>query len=508
MSAFRLPGDEWGAVAIEVEDKFDVPVDYEVPDLSGIRGCARVVGPKSYQLVAIYFDTPDLRLAARGITLRRRRGGADPGWHLKLPKAKGARQEITHPLTRSVKVVPPELAQLVLAYTRGADLVPIAELDTRRSVTVLLGPDGDRLAEIADDRVKGTVYGDTPHIERWREVEAELIDGDADLLRRIGKRLRKAGAVPAGAANKLSRLLNGARPLPAPPAAPTSPGTAGEVVMAYLATQVSALLAQDPRVRRAEDDAVHQMRVACRRLRSALKAFKSIVTGTEGLQEELRWVGTELGEVRDLEVIRARFAALLDGLPDDLVVGPVRERLGSDLLAREQEAYERVRETLSTERYFALLDALDALIAEPSLTKRAHRPADAPLAAVAKRQWARVRRAYDRAQALEDAEEREIAMHDVRKAAKRARYTAEALGMTELARLAESVQETLGTYQDGVVAQALLIKEAERVRQAGEDTLTYGILIGLERATATRAHTRFPRVWSQTTTAVAKLLDD
>ncbi|MFD0657918.1 CYTH domain-containing protein [Thermocatellispora tengchongensis] len=84
-------------MAIEIEDKFDVPVEYEIPELTGIRGCAQVVGPKTHQLVAIYFDTPDLRLAARGITLRRRRGGADPGWHLKLPKAKGVRQEITHP---------------------------------------------------------------------------------------------------------------------------------------------------------------------------------------------------------------------------------------------------------------------------------------------------------------------------------------------------------------------------------------------------------------------------
>ncbi|WP_285775130.1 CYTH and CHAD domain-containing protein [Microtetraspora sp. NBRC 13810] len=494
-------------MAIEIEDKFDVPVDYEIPDLTGVRGAAEVVGPRSHQLVAIYFDTADLRLAARGITLRRRRGGADAGWHLKLPKAKGVRQEITHPLTKSAKIVPPDLAQLVLAFTRGAALAPIAELDTRRSVTLLRGPDGRTLLEVADDRVKGTVFGAEPHVERWREVEAELIAADDDaLLRKVGKRLRKAGAVPADSASKLSRLLNGAAPAPVPAPAPTSPGSAGEVVVGYLRTQVNALLAQDPRVRRAEEDAVHQMRVASRRLRSALKAFKSVVPDTRPLQDELKWLGNELGEVRDLEVIRARFGKLLGGLPDELVVGPVAHRLGSDLEAKESQAYDRVRVSLGGERYFGLLNSLEALVAAPPLTERAGRPAAKTLTAVAAKQWHRVTGAYDTAQAIEDQDERDIAMHEVRKAAKRARYTAEALGMTELARRAEDVQETLGVHQDGVIAQELLEREAETARRAGEDAFTYGVLVGLERAAADRAYARFPKVWKKTTAAVHGIL--
>ncbi|TDB96504.1 CYTH domain-containing protein, partial [Nonomuraea longispora] len=197
-------------MGIEIEDKFDVPAEYEIPDLSGL---AEVVGPKTYQLVALYYDTPDLRLASRGVTLRRRRGGADPGWHLKLPKAKGVRQEITQPLTRSTKIVPAELAELVRAFTRGAELQPVARLDTRRSVTVLF--DGDvRLVEIADDHVKGTVLGEEPMVVRWREVEAELLeDGKKALLAKVGKRLRKAGATPSASSSKLAKLLEPA-PLP------------------------------------------------------------------------------------------------------------------------------------------------------------------------------------------------------------------------------------------------------------------------------------------------------
>ncbi|MGW2160578.1 CYTH and CHAD domain-containing protein [Nonomuraea sp. NPDC001699] len=491
-------------MGIEIEDKFDVPSDYTIPDLSGL---AQVTGPRSHQLVALYYDTPDLRLAARGVTLRRRRGGDDAGWHLKLPKAKGVRQEITCPLTRSTKIVPPELAELVRAYARGAELQVVAELDTRRSVT-LLHDGGTGLVEIADDRVKGTVHRDGK-VLRWREVEAELMAEDRrDLLAKVGKRLRKAGASPAGSASKLARLLD-----PTPPArVATEPGTAADTVIDYLSSQVAALLGQDPRVRRAEEDAVHQMRVASRRLRSALKAFKSVVTGTKTIQDELRWLGTVLGEARDLEVTRARFAGELAGLAPELVTGPIRTRLGSDLREREQEAYERIKDALSGDRYYTLLDALDALIATPDLGKAAAKPAKEKLTALASAGWGRVTRAYEAAQAVEDAERREIALHDVRKAAKRARYTAEALeptlgkDMARLAELAENVQEILGAHRDGVVAQQTLAEEAEVARQAGEDTFTYGLLIGIERNTAERAQADFPRVWAETVKAVKKVL--
>jgi hypothetical protein len=78
--------------------------------------------------------------------------------------------------------------------------------------------------------------------------------------------------------------------------------------------------------------------------------------------------------------------------------------------------------------------------------------------------------------------------------------------MAKLAKLAEDIQEVLGTHQDGVVAQETLAKEAEGARQAGEDTFTYGLLVGLERNTAERAHADFPRVWAETVKAVGKLL--
>ncbi|MEU8267062.1 CYTH and CHAD domain-containing protein [Sphaerisporangium sp. NPDC049002] len=494
-------------MAIEIEDKFDVPPEFETPEFTGVPGCAEAVDLVSHRLTALYFDTPDLRLAARGITLRRRRGGEDAGWHLKLPKAKGVRDEIARPLTRSAKIVPPELADLVQAYTRGEPLVPVAELETLRKVTSLRDAGGRPLLEVADDHVKGTVFGavfgEDRHVDRWREVEAELVGGDADVLKRVGKILRRAGATPAGSANKLARLLGPRLPVTALPEA--DDGTAGRVVVGYLKSQVAALVAQDPQVRRAGPDAVHQMRVASRRLRSALKSFSGVVAETSGLQDELRWIANVLGEARDLEVIRERFAGHLDTLDPGLVVGRIRTRLGDDLAGREREALARVTEVMSGERYFALLDRLDTLVANPPLTPLAIKDAGRTLSKVAAKSWKRVVGKYDRAQAIEDAEQREIAMHDVRKAAKRARYTADALTpllgdpASVLAKRAKAVQEVLGLYQDGIVAQQILLEEAQRAREAGEDTFTYGLLLGIERADAERSHSEFPAVWAGVT---------
>ncbi|WP_248961724.1 CYTH and CHAD domain-containing protein [Sphaerisporangium perillae] len=498
-------------MAIEIEDKFDVPADFAVPDFSGVSGCAAMDDLVTEKLVAVYFDTPDLRLAARGITLRRRRGGHDAGWHLKLPKAKGMRDEVTRPLTRSAKTVPPELAGLVRAQTRGETLVPVAELETLRKVTILRDAHGRRLLEIADDNVKGTVFGtafgeDDRQVDRWREVEAELADGDAVLLKRVGKVLRKAGATAAGSQSKLARLL-GPR-IPAPVLTePQENGTAGAVVVGYLKSQLAALMAQDPRVRQAEEDAVHQMRVASRRLRSALRSFSGVIAETAGVQDELRWIAGVLGEARDLEVIRDRFAGLLDELDPSLIAGPVRDRLGDDLARREQEALARAAEAMNGERYFALLDRLDTLVAKPPLTPLAAKKAETTLAKVADKSWRRVEKKYDEAQAIEDAQRRETAMHDVRKAAKRARYTAESLRpllgaqAAGLARRAKAVQTVLGLYVDGVVAQGILLEETERAREAGEDTFTYGLLYGIERAAAERSRDGFPEVWAEVTAA-------
>jgi CYTH domain len=100
---------------LETEHKFEVGADFVPPGLTGLAPGLSVTGPVIQHLTASYFDTPDLRLAAAGITLRRRTGGTDAGWHLKLPVAAGTRRELQAPLGPDRGAVPGELSRLLSA---------------------------------------------------------------------------------------------------------------------------------------------------------------------------------------------------------------------------------------------------------------------------------------------------------------------------------------------------------------------------------------------------------
>jgi len=206
---------------IETERKYDAAAGFALPDLAGLDGVAAVTGPQTYRLRAIYFDTADFRLAAAKITLRRRTGGTDAGWHLKLPAGADSRREVHAPLGRGASRVPARLAELVARWTGGQPLRPIALLATTRRVRRLARRDGEVLAEVADDLVVGSLPAPaaaganaggpvTPEwreASRWREIEIELVTGSRELLDSAGEALRRAGAAPSAAASKLSRLL-------------------------------------------------------------------------------------------------------------------------------------------------------------------------------------------------------------------------------------------------------------------------------------------------------------
>jgi hypothetical protein len=160
--------------------------------------------------VANYFDTSDLRLAAVPATLRRRTGGPDEGWHLKLPVGAGTRRELQAPLGDDPTTVPPQLASLVATWTEGRPLQVVAVLETRRTVRNLIGADGTVLAEVADDLVTGRLpgLGDTPaEPVTWRELEVELVSGGPEILAAARTRLTAAGARLSSSASKLGRLL-------------------------------------------------------------------------------------------------------------------------------------------------------------------------------------------------------------------------------------------------------------------------------------------------------------
>jgi inorganic triphosphatase YgiF len=199
---------------LETEQKYDAAADFHLPDLSGLsvlEGRTKATGRRRYYLSATYFDTDELDLIKNRITLRRRVGGPDEGWHLKTPVRKDTRQEVRTPLSEGeVGSVPAQLAAQVQDVTAGRALHPIAILDTERTVVTLASQAGEPLAEVADDLVTATRL-DEPGAEpvRWREIEVELVEGAkaGGLLEAAGQALREAGARPSPSASKLGRLL-------------------------------------------------------------------------------------------------------------------------------------------------------------------------------------------------------------------------------------------------------------------------------------------------------------
>ncbi|MER7463582.1 CYTH and CHAD domain-containing protein [Streptomyces sp. NPDC097981] len=489
----------------EIERKFEFTTSKAerrgVPDLTGTAAIAAVADQGTVDLDAVYYDTPDQRLAADGLTLRRRTGGADAGWHLKLPVSPGVRDEVTAPLSDTV---PRSLTALVRSRVRDSALEPQVRLLSSRRVTHLLDADGALLAELSTDAVRAE-RGDAA--AAWTEVEVELADGiDPALLDSVEKKFRKAGLRISDAPSKLARALTetGTAPPPRPEPAPAD-ATAGAHVLSYLREQRDALIAQDPAVRRSLPDSVHQMRVACRRMRSAFKTYRKVLdrNATDPVGEELRWLAAELGLDRDQEVLYERLQARIAELPRTLVLGPVRSRLRVWNTTRRSGTRRRALAVLDAKRYTALLDTLDALLADPPLLPAADKPAAQALPKAILRDYERLATRVAAALDLEPGTPRDLALHDARKAAKRARYAAEAavpaLGKPakQLAKAMKSVQSLLGDHQDGVVAREALRDLAVQAAGAGESAFTWGVLYGREEALAERNERELPDVWDQ-----------
>jgi CHAD domain-containing protein len=506
-------GTTAGTVTVaEVERKFDVPDGFVLPDLRGLPGVAEVSGPVVQKLDATYFDTPDLRLVANRITLRRRTGGGDAGWHLKRPAVDGERSELQAPLGRATKTVPPALCAPVAVHLRGVAPVPVVRLTTTRTAHHLLDDAGDVLVEVAQDEAAAARpgAGGRTTVDSWSELEVELVHGNRKLLNAVVDLMVEAGATPSASPSKLARALRDRLPAPRPGRAERpegiEKGSAGAVLHEHLAEHVARLKQQDPVVRADGPDGVHQMRVACRRLRSALSTFRPLVHRevTDPLRDELQWLGTALGDARDAEVTRDHLRELVEAQPPELVLGPVVRRITTSMDAKYRAAHDEALVDLDTPRYYALLDAVDRLVDDPPFTEAAAGKADDVLLPLVAKSYKRIRAlvAEAEAKAETDPHRHDELLHEVRKAAKRARYAGEAVAPTYgkpakdwAARMA-GIQEALGEHQDTVVIREKLLALAEEAAAAGENTFTYGRLHGLEEKRAADTEHLFEGAWA------------
>lgn len=580
---------------LEIEAKFAVDLSTEVPDLTAADGIESISSQEQHELSAVYYDTADLRLTREKITLRRRTGGNDAGWHLKLPGTHG-RKEIRAELGPEVPAgepaeVPKDLMAEIRSLVRAVPLRPIAQIDNNRTVITVANAAGTDIIEFCDDHVTARSFLPTGKEIRWREWEIELTqDGLAEanameLLSNAAGTLRAAGAFPSSSPSKLSTALGDSiQYAPLPPSMQEStvePDTPAAAVVEALRANRDKLVEYDPRVRADEWDSVHQMRVATRELRSHLQTFHGIVEGPEiaEIESELKALAGLLGVARDAEVVEERWQKLLSTEDSDALDDVAREHISHDMGVEYRRAHRHIIGALNSERYLNLLESLDALLLNPPVKEvkvedaRVEAPAEessdstvgtesaetaesaesaestesaADAQAVESAEVAETAPADDAAAAAPAAEldpeaaakaaekaerkarkaalkemdavmaahlgeayeklvkrhnkavdnwdneelslhEREEYFHDMRKAAKKLRYAAEAAGSATrletgaLYRACKEMQSVLGDFQDSVTSRDKLKELAAAAHARGEDTFAYGLLYQRER---------------------------
>ena len=267
---------------------------------------------------------------------------------------------------------------------------------------------------------------------------------------------------------------------------------------AHLAEQVEELLARAVTTRLDRPDALHRMRVATRRLRSALATFRPLLDRerTDPVREELRWLAGVLGVARDAEVMRVRLRGLLAAEPDELVDDDVRHRVDRLMGERYRAGHDAVLAALDGDRYRRLVADLEQLAAAPPFLPAAADDADDVLPRLVRRTWRRLDRTMSAAERAPRGPVQDALLHRVRKDAKRSRYAAEAVrpvvgrDARRYAKAVARLQESLGDLQDGVVTRQVLYELAADDPGSG---FVLGRLHALEQGKAEAAAAGWPR---------------
>ena len=488
---------------------FRGPAGAGTPRLAGLPGVDREEAAPQHVLEIERYDTEDHRLAAAGVVLAVHQGeqdGEQAHWRLDLPEGDGG-EHLRVPLAADAGIppaVPGELDALVRGIVREQAIRPAGRIRRVRSRTRLLAADGRLLATVVHDHVTVATLGRSTDVESWTDVELSPAGADDDLVAELERRITDTGLQPVSgsAEEELDRLLR-----PAPPArrAPAGkPGSAGAALVDYIAGHVDRIAEEDLRVRRGEPDAVHQLRVAARRVRSALQAYRQLLDRerTDPLVDGLRELGRALAPARDAEVLRERISTGLRELDPELLLGPVQAQVTRHFARIEAEAGAAVLTTLDSEAYAQLRAALDDLVRNPPLTKQASRPARKELPVHVGRTARRLERAVTAAvDPAVPAAERDVAVHAARKAGKRLRYATEvarpAVGKDakRFAKTLKGLQSALGEHQDTVVARGALRELGALAHAGGENGFSFGVLYGKDAARAARIEEDLAGMW-------------
>ncbi len=494
-------------MSIETEVKMGAWAGFEMPTLDGVAEEVSAVSREPRTLLAVYYDTADLRLARWGVTVRHRTGdNGGAGWTVKLPEGTDGPALVRRELNfeGSASRMPAEARSLLTAYARDTPLVPVSRIRTVRTGIDLVDHEGAVVAEVVDDEVSVLHGGRVA--TRFREVEVEIGDRPPPgLLDDVVARLHQAGAGAPDTMPKVIRAL-GPRALEPPEVVPAALGrnpTGAQLVGRAIAMSVERIMRHDPGVRIGDDpEDTHQARVGTRTLRSDLRTFASLLheEWLASARDELRWLGGALGAVRDRDVLidRLRRQAAQLPEPDIGALAPLFRRL-----ARERdEARSALLEAMGSPRYVSLLNGLIAAASDPPCRRAARAPAAEVVPGLVAGPW----RTLAKAVGSLPADPPDADLHEIRILAKRARYATEAAAplaskrASALARALAGLQTILGEHQDAVVAEAWL---REATAGANGTSLAAGELIAMQRAAAAVGRKRWRKAW---TTASGKKL--
>ena len=420
----------------ERELKLAVESDFRLPRLPGTPLPRRL-------LISTYYDTAAYDLAHARITLRHRVERGKKTWQLKIPLGDD-RQEVE--VAGDQSEPPASLRRLLILHLGHRRLLPVVTLRVWRT-GILVHHDRVPVAEIVLDRV--SVEKDGTMIQRFRELEIELRQGDEDTLRTFERQMRAAGASAHDGRPKFFRALSLQTPVPEPQ--PDRKAPVVEHLKWALARHIRWLLAHDPGTRLGtESESLHQMRVAARRVRAVLRTARPILLSAwvTSLDQELDWLSALLGPARDLDVQIAYFMEESIGL--DARDRTLLEQFISHLRSQRDAAQRLILSELASDRYLELIRRLQQAAQGPSVIE-----SSLTVRQLAKREFKKLRKAIRSLKASPS----DTALHKVRIKAKRSRYAAEfsraSVGKpaTRFIKAARALQDLLGIHQDAIQAE-------------------------------------------------------
>jgi inorganic triphosphatase YgiF len=364
-AAWRLQRIVWVKREAAIPTEIELKLAARATDLPELKRALIAMASVSAQekLISTYYDTPDRALKQRGLTLRVREQNGHYTQTIKTGDPSGdllSRGEWEVPVAGNRPDPNAADSEAHLPNDAAGNLQPLLVTTVTRAVFEIEPVPGTKVEAAVDEGEVRLV--DKEKAEPIGEIELELKRGDATALYDLAARLLEVAPLRIETRSKWERgyyLAEGSDD-GAPPAvhAERVELDADMTIEAALRqigrNCLAQLLRNEPAVLSSELEGVHQMRVAVRRLRSAVSSLKNIIPQEDlhWITGELRWLGGALGPARNLDVFATELLpAARTQLPDE----PGWEDLASTFVRLRHAAYDRIREVILSERYTAAM---------------------------------------------------------------------------------------------------------------------------------------------------------